>query len=102
MLKLLGLINRTGKLLSGTDIVLDGIRKGQVYCVILATDASLNTTKLISDKTTYYNVPLYIAFKSEELSHAIGKKNRMVLGITDLGFAKKIKEWSDFNGKEGN
>jgi len=99
MLKLLGLINRTGKLLSGTDIVLDGIRKGKVNLVFLASDASENTKKLIRDKTTYYNVRLIEDFSSMELSHSIGKKNRMVLGVADLGFSKKLKEMRDLNGK---
>jgi len=100
MLKLLGFINKTGKLLSGSDIVIDGVRRQKVCLVICANDASENTKKVISDKTTYYQVPLIFAYSSEELSLAIGKKNRMIIGITDSGFAKKILEMRDIDGKK--
>lgn len=98
MLKLLGLVNRANKLLSGTDIVIEGLRNKKVFLVIVASDASSNTKKMMQDKTAFYNTPLIIKYKSEELSNAIGKKNRMVLGVTDLGFAKKLQEMGDNNG----
>lgn len=92
ILKLIGLANRAKKLISGEDFCLDAIRKNQVKYLFLASDAGINTTKRITDKATYYNVPLDTSFTSEELSGAIGKNNRKVIGIIDIGFAKKIKE----------
>ena len=99
MLKLLGLINRSNKLLSGTDVVLDGIRNNKVHFIIVSGDATDNTKKMITDKANFYHVDYYIGFTSDELSHAAGKRGKKVFGITDLGFAKKIKEWGDENGK---
>ena len=92
ILQLLGLAFRAKKVISGEDFCVDAIRKNEAKYVFLASDAGVNTTKKITDKATYYNVTLDTSFTSKELSDAIGKTNRMVIAITDSGFAKKIKE----------
>ena len=92
VLQLLGLAFKAKKVISGEDFCVEGIRKNEIKYLFLANDAGVNTTKRITDKASYYNVVLDTRFTSSELSNAIGKKNRMVVGITDIGFAKKIKE----------
>lgn len=92
VLQLLGLAFVAKKVISGEDFCVEGIRKNEIKYLFLASDAGVNTTKKITDKAKFYNVVLDTRFTSEELSKAIGKKNRMVVGITDIGFAKKIKE----------
>ena len=98
-LQLLSLIKKANKLLTGEEFVTDAIRKNKVYLVFLASDAGVNTTKKIKDKKKYYDIPLINTYTSDELSNAIGKK-RMVIGITDLGFATSIKKGCDSYGKE--
>ena len=98
-LQLLSLIKKANKLITGEEFVTDAIRKKKIYLVFLASDAGVNTTKKITDKTKYYEVPLVNTYTSDELSSAIGKK-RMVIGITDLGFATSIKKGCDSYGKE--
>ncbi len=98
-LQLLSLIKKANKLITGEEFVTDAIRKQKVFLVFLASDAGVNTSKKIHDKTKYYNIPLIDSYTSEELSNAIGKK-RMVIGITDLGFATSIKKGCDSYGKE--
>ena len=98
-LQLLSLIKKANKLITGEEFVTDAIRKNKVFLVFLASDAGVNTTKKINDKTKYYNVPLISSYTSLELSNVIGKK-RMVIGITDLGFATSIKKGCDSYGKE--
>lgn len=92
VLQLLGLAFIAKKVVSGEDFCLEGIRKNQIKYLFLASDAGTNTTKRITDKASFYKVDLDKRFTSSELSKAIGKNNRMVIGITDSGFAKKIKE----------
>jgi len=92
ILQLLGLAMRAKKVVAGEDFCVEGIRSGEIKYVFLASDAGINTTKKITDKTKYYNVFLNNEFTSKELSNAIGKNNRMVIGIKDIGFAKKMKE----------
>ena len=98
-LQLLSLVKKANKLITGEEFVTDAIRKNKVFLVFLASDAGVNTTKKINDKTKYYNVPLISSYTSLELSNVIGKK-RMVIGITDLGFATSIKKGCDSYGKE--
>ena len=98
-IQLLSLARKANKLITGEEFVTDAIRKKKVFLVFLASDAGINTTKTVKDKTKYYEVPLINSYTSLELSSAIGKK-RMVIGITDLGFATSIKKGCDSYGKE--
>ena len=98
-LQLLSLVRKANKLITGEEFVTDAIRKKKVFLVFLASDAGVNTTKKIKDKTKFYEVPLIDSYTSVELSNAIGKK-RMVIGIMDLGFATSIKKGCDSYGKK--
>lgn len=42
----LGMAMRAGKLVTGDEIVLKAVRKGEVHLVIIAGDASPNTKKV--------------------------------------------------------
>ena len=92
VLQLLGLAYKAKKVISGEDFCVEAIRKGEAKYLFLASDAGVNTTKKITDKANFYKVVVDNRFTSSELSSAIGKNNRMVVAITDSGFAKKIKE----------
>ena len=85
-----GLSNRARKLVSGEEIVIQAIRSGEAKLVIIASDASMNTKKKIKDKCHTYQVPLVIGFDRDRLGHSVGKAQRVVLAITDQGFAKAI------------
>ncbi len=87
----LGLCARARKLSTGSTLIED-IRKQRVFFVIIATDASDNTKKKISDKCKFYNIEYVEKYQSEEISNAIGKANRMAVGIMDKGFYAKIKK----------
>lgn len=86
----LGLAMRAGKIVSGEGAVLAAIRQGKVKAVLLAKDGSDNTRKKIQDKTTSYSVPMILVDSRSDLGQAIGKRDRVVVGITDSGFAKKL------------
>lgn len=88
----LGLCNRAGKLISGTDMVCDYLASGKVCYIFLANDAADNTKNKILNKAFYYNVEVSESYSSVELSQAVGKLNRMVLGVTEKGFLKILKK----------
>ena len=88
----LGLCQRAGGVISGEEMVIEYIRADKVYYVFLANDASPNATKQIMDKAKYYNVEVDNTYSSFELSTAIGKSGRMVVGITNSGFVKILKK----------
>ena len=46
VLGVLGLARRAGALAIGTNSVLEAVRKGKAYLVLIASDASENTAKL--------------------------------------------------------
>ena len=88
----LGLCNRARGLVSGSDIVIDYLKKGKIYYIFLASDASDNTKKMVTDKAKFYNVTVDDTYTSYELSSAIGQSGRMVIGITSAGFLKILKK----------
>ena len=101
VLSMLGLATRARKIVTGESFVVDAIRNKRVYLVFLASDAGKNTFKRVTDKAKYYNVDVCTTYTSYELSAAIGKDNRMVVGILDNGFDISImKKGCDCYGKK--
>ena len=93
----LGLANRARKIISGEELVLKEVRSGKAKLVLLSEDASVNTTKRMTDKTTYYNVPMRKVENRQQLGHAIGRDERVVVAVLDVGFAKKLRSMLDTN-----
>jgi len=94
-MSLLGLANRARKVISGEELVLKEIRSGRAKLVLLADDASMNTAKKITDKSRYYNVQLKSVKDRYSLGSSIGKEARVVVAITDIGFANKLMSLLD-------
>lgn len=90
-LNLLGLAMRAGKIISGEELTLKAIRSQELSIVLVAKDASENTRKKFKDKCSYYHIRYTELFSQEEISHSIGKY-RMICGVNDEGFARKIYE----------
>ncbi len=90
MIKNLGLAYRARKIVIGTDMTIESIRKQSVYLVILAHDASELTKKKILDKASFYHVEVSQALSSQQLNDAIGKKNVKVIGVADRGFSRLL------------
>lgn len=88
----LGLCQRANGLISGEENVIFAIQANKIYYLFLANDASENTKKKIKDKAKYYQIELDDSYSSSELSKAIGKENRMIIGITNKGFLKILKK----------
>ncbi|MBQ3253959.1 MAG: ribosomal L7Ae/L30e/S12e/Gadd45 family protein [Acholeplasmatales bacterium] len=88
----LGLCNRARGLVSGEEIVCDHMAKGKIKYVFLANDASDNAKKKILNKAKFYSVEVNEEYSSFELSYAIGKTGRMVIGITNENFLKILKK----------
>ena len=88
-LNLLGLANVAKGIVSGETLI-KSIAANETKLVVIANDASANTKKKITDKCHFYHVDYFIVI--ETISKAVGKNNRVALGIINQGFAKKIKE----------
>ena len=95
LLALLGIAKKAGKVVSGTDMVVESIRsqkKNSVKLLILSSDASANTTKRINNTSAYYNIPLMVTEADKnELAHITGHSSALsVVGIIDSGFAEAM------------
>ncbi len=90
VLSLLGLAMRARKISHG-EVLYNDIRHRRVYLVIISEEASSNTKKKLTDKCTYYHIDYHIIGCTDEISKAIGKDNRVAVGIKDRGFANSVK-----------
>ncbi|OXM17479.1 L7Ae/L30e/S12e/Gadd45 family ribosomal protein [Paenibacillus herberti] len=87
----LGMAMRAGKVVTGDETVLKTVRQGKASLVLVAADASANTKKKYRDKCASYGVFMAEAFSRDSLGQALGKEERVVVAITDRGFANMIR-----------
>lgn len=86
---MLGLAQRAGKLISGTDLTVAAVRSGKAVVALLDAGASENAEKKLSDACKSHGVPL-MRLPEELLAESTGKDGRMMGALTDRGFAEKI------------
>jgi ribosomal protein L7Ae-like RNA K-turn-binding protein len=96
ILSLLGLAARARAIILGEEFCLKAMAKHPKGIVFLATDAGENITKKVLNKSTTYDYTIIQKFNTEELSNAIGKKNRKLIVITDNGFNRKFREYLSY------
>lgn len=89
---LLGLATKAGKLSFGTESCLDMIYKRKVKLIIVAEDTAERTMKNFKEKCLQNNIKFYIFGNKNEISKAIGKVNKTVIGIKDKNFAEAIEK----------
>ena len=87
---LLGLTAKAGKIAFGTESCEDLIAKKKLKLVIVAEDSSERTTNNFKEKCKQNNIDFYIFGKKDDLSKAIGKINKAVIGIKDKNLAGAI------------
>ncbi len=95
ILSALSLCARARRLVVGTPMVCEAMRKGgktPVLAVLEASDTSDNTHDKLTSKCAYYGVPLHrIPVTIEELARAIGKSGATAaVGITDENFVHML------------
>ena len=98
-LAFLGLVKRANAILSG-DRMIEGIRKKNVYCVLLTNNASARTQKVIRNKCAFYNIPIIDSIDTFDLQTIIGE-NVVAIGINNYEMAQKVlKEMRCLYGDE--
>ena len=85
---LLGLMQRAGKLITGEDLIIKNLKNKKIKLLVIAEDCGVNTKKKLEDKSNFY------------ISIAIGRDNRVAVGITDSGFIKKFKQLIEEGGRQ--
>ncbi|KRL57120.1 YlxQ-related RNA-binding protein [Furfurilactobacillus rossiae] len=94
LLNLLGLAQRAGQLVTGEPMVLAAIKAGNIRFLWVANDMGASSKKKLTDKASFYHVPVSTAFNVAELSQATGRQ-RSALGVSNAGFAKKMQTLLD-------
>lgn len=89
---LLGLATKAGKIVAGTDACLEAIDKKSIYIIFLAKDASERTKNLFYEKGKKFSIMVVDILSMEELSKAIGKQNKVVIGVKEKEFAQAIEK----------
>lgn len=92
ILGLIGLAARARKICFGADSVELQIKKKKVYLVIVAKDSSDRTKEKFRNMCEEYIVPIIIEGEIENLSKAIGKSNKAIIGIEDSNLASQIQK----------
>ncbi len=90
--QLLGLCQKGRMLVSGEFAAKQAVLDKEAHLVIVANDASNNTTKLFTDKCNYRSIPCIKWSTKAELGYQIGKEPRAVIAILDEKLAQKISE----------
>lgn len=85
---MLGLARKAGALTYGTNNVLYAIRAKKAKAVLIASDASDGTKKLLCDKAAWYGADThFIPLTMLQLAHAVGSGECAAAAITSSQFA---------------
>ena len=100
ILGMLGLASRARMITFGADSTEDNINK--IKLIIIAEDASERTKTKFSKLAENSKIPIIICGCIEELSKAIGKQNKAIIGVKENNIALEIEKLyrGDVNGKD--
>ena len=91
ILGLIGLSARARKVSFGADSVEIQIKKKKIFLCIVAEDSSERTKEKFFKICNENKVPIIFLGEMEELSKAIGKSNKAIIGIEDINLANEIQ-----------
>ena len=92
VLGMIGLAAKAGKISFGREQVAEGAARKKISFVILAKDSSNRTKKEIQELCLQYHIICLEYGTIENLSKAIGKENKAIIGITSKRFSKEIED----------
>lgn len=87
-LQFLGIIRKANALLWGARL-LEGIRKNEVYLVLISNAASDRTHKQLMDKCAFYKIPCFDQIEDELLA-VYSDQKVVAFGITQQKMALKL------------
>ena len=102
ILGLIGLATRARKIAFGADSVEIEIKNKKVKLILVADDASNRTKEKFQKLSEEFDIPIIITGTIEEISKAIGKSNKAIVGVKEENLAReilKINNGGEFIGK---
>lgn len=100
ILSYLGLAAASRTAVTGTELVLSEVRRGKKgVCVLMSSDVSERTAKQITDKCTFYKVPLIkLACDMYEVGKRTGKKHPVAAAaVTNPSLTRQILKCTEDN-----
>jgi len=88
----LALANKAGKIISGSDAVLEVLRKGTPELLIVATDISSESGEKFASAAARTGITIYPLFTKERLGGLLGKELRTALAVIGSGFVPSIRQ----------
>ncbi len=97
VISLLGQAKKSGRFISGTNLVEGGLRRGPQghWLAILARDVSEDISEKMLRSLESASVPFRVFLDKDELGDALGQSPRSVVLVKDAGIAKAIEESLD-------
>lgn len=92
---LMGFASKARKIVTGYNTCLKMIPAGKIGLLIMGEDVGESTKKKMQDKCMSYQIPIREYGNCSELSHAVGKRDKGLFGITEENFAKSIMDAID-------
>lgn len=87
--KYLGLMRRSGNLITGQELVISAIRSQKARLVLLTEDTGESSKKKVIDKCRFYDIPVVVMGSKIDISNAIGQ-SRSVVATNNNGFARGL------------
>ena len=91
-LALLGIAQRAGAIVKGTDAARRALRKGEARLLVLAEDGSETQRRKVLPLARAKGVPWRIVGDRAELGSAVGSGPLTVVGVTGPSFAKELQK----------
>lgn len=95
---MLGISAKAGKVVCGADATIEDIEKHRVQLIIIAKNASERTKKNIGCICDKNNIQMLEFGNIDEISKAIGKNNKAIIGIKSKSLSKEIEKLIKENG----
>lgn len=92
LLTLLGFAQKSGKAVSGNELVQMELKRGKLALVFIGSDISPQSSKKIINLCEMLQIKYYTIFTIDELSGAIGKSGRTVVGIKRSELSQAIEK----------
>lgn len=86
----IGMANKAGQLVTGTEECIKAIRAKAVIIVVLSEEASENTRKKVMNSCNTNSIACLEYGRSEMLGKMTGKSHRIVIGVKDKNLSKLI------------
>jgi len=97
---MVGLAYRAGCALAGSAACEKGLKQRKICLLLKHQGVSAGTHRMFAELCGRFGADVITVPMTEDLGSAIGKPGVMLVGITDAGFAKAIK--NNYHGGSGS